>query len=454
MGHQPRLGGLPVGYRQIQDNAHDYPKTDIREVKGGVAYHRPADGQHQHDSRYAQVAVLGEVHVVFHQGPKAHRRYHAVQHYARPAQHAVGHRLDDPDGFAEEADNEGDKRRYPQGSGVIVARGGQHGGVLAVSGVGRSTHQAREDRCKAVAQHGAVQARVLGEVLAHHSAVGVHVPHVLHAGDYGDGSYHADGSDVEAGQDEMGHLNPVIVGDDPGVHQGRRGYAGLCEDKGQHIAAHQGDDDGAHLHHATAAAGQHHRRQADHSRQDPRPDVCGHIVSFAEDGKGAAVGAVLGLDVVDGRGGQIQADKGYAHPPDHRGEELVNKPSAKEPDDKGQQEVKGSRRDNAPHGRGDLFIIGDPEALVAYDPAEGRDKGEGAAKEGRHTPAGAQVEDKGTAARAEQSHAHVQARQQGHQYGGAAHGKGVLEPQRQRLFRPQLLIFLRPGEQQAVELFK
>lgn len=178
--------------------------------------------------------------MILHQGAQAHGGDHAIQHDAGAAEHAIRHGFHHADGLAEEADRDGDEGRQPQGGRIVVAGGGENGGVLRIGGVGRAAEQAGGHGGQAVAQHGAVQAGILGKVLANHRAVGVHVAHVLHAGDDGDGGDHADGLQVKLGQNEVGNFDPAVIGDFPHIHQRGRGQAGLGQNQGQDITGRPG----------------------------------------------------------------------------------------------------------------------------------------------------------------------------------------------------------------------
>ena len=196
-----------------------------------------------------------------------------------------------------------------------------------------------------------------------------------------------------------------------------RGKVHPTHDGRQHIGADYADDDGHDFHHALA------------------PDITDDHQRDGHDGDQPVGGAV-----VDGGLRKGQAD-GDDDRPCHDGrEEPHHLPCAEELDQKGQKQVHQPRAGHAEAG------IGQEPRIVRRVPRSVRHRRdsrvsaqerEGGTQERGHLPLGQKVEQQCAQPREQQCGGHVKACQHGHQYGGAEHGKHVLDPQHQYLGRSQ-----------------
>ena len=323
----------------------------------------------------------------------------------------------------------------PDDPGVVHPGEHQHAGVLTVGGVGRAAEQAGQGGGDAVADEGAVQAGVFDEVLAHGGGDGGHIADVLHHGGDGDGGHDQDGGQVKLGHraaevgEEGLEAQDAGVGQAGEVHQGhniaRRIQGGGAQgvgDDGHDVRAHHAQQDGDDLDHAAA------------------PDV-GHD----DDGHGHQGQPPAGLGVIDGGGGQVQADEDDDGAGDHRGQEAHDLAHAHGLDNGGQDDVQQAGHHDAAAGVLELFRGGHVGVFAGGQVGhrlKAAQEGEGGAQEGGHLHLGAHVEEQGAEAGEEQGGLDVQGQavgvdQDGHQHGGPEHGEHVLQPQDQHLGQPQ-----------------
>ena len=169
---------------------------------------------------------------------------------------------------------------------------------------------------------------------------------------------------------------------------------------------------------------------ADNAGKNPGPNIGGHIIAFPENSQRSAVRPILSLNIADCSRGKVQADQRDAHAAYNRREQVVDQTFSKNFNNKGEHQKKAPAT-MIRHGGGNLLILSSAEAGIADHTAQGGDKGKGAAQESGHPAAGAKVKNQGPNACTEQSDAHIKTSVKWDQNGGAAHGKRVLESQRQ-----------------------
>ena len=223
------------------------------------------------------------------------------------------------------------------------------------------------------------------------------------------------------------HIPPGEEAEDRLVHLHRQGKeSGLADVfhesrpdlrvKGhrQQVGARHAQEDGEDLHHA------------------PAPDVGRHDDENGGDGDPPAAGAVI-----DGRGGEVQADGDDDGSCDDGREEAHDPLHPEGPDESRQHRVDKAGAGHAEAGVGQQLRVGDAAVDQRGDGGVAAQEGEGGAQEGRDLSAGDEVEEQRPQAREEQGVGDVQPCQDGHQDGGPEHGEHVLEAQQQHPSRPQ-----------------
>ena len=260
-----------------------------------------------------------------------------------------------------------------------------------------------------------MQAGLLDEVLPHGGGDGGHVADVLHHGGDGDGGHDQDGGKVKLGQDEG--LDAHRAG---GGHPGEIHLSG---GQGHGVGRQHPQQDGDDLHHALA------------------PDVGCH-----DDGDGQQGQPPVGGSVVDGAGGQGQADEDDDGAGDHRGQEAHDLVDAHCLNQPGQGQVEQAGHHNAAQGVGQLLLPGHPGVNAGVQLGHGGEAaqiGEGGAQEGGHLELCAEVEKQGAGPGEEEGGLDAQRQavaldQDGHQNGGPEHGEHVLKAQDQHFGQAQL----------------
>ena len=236
---------------------------------------------------------------------------------------------------------------------------------------------------------------------------------MLHHGGQGDGHDGQDGGDVKLGHGAgaEGNTEPVGRSDGGEVHP--------THDQGRHIGDHHTDQDGQDLDHALA------------------PDVADHHGAQGDQGQ-----QPVGRAVLDGGGGQDQADGNDDGAGNHRREEPHDPAHAEGGDQAAHDQVQQAGRHHAAAGVGQHLGVGDGQVAAFIcqhggHNAEAAQKRKGRAQERGHLAAGDKVEQQRAQTRTQQGGGNVQAGEQRHQHGGAEHGEGVLRTQHQRFARAQ-----------------
>ncbi|MNQ93120.1 hypothetical protein D3C85_1085700 [compost metagenome] len=246
-----------------------------------------------------------------------------------------------------------------------------------------------------------MQARILGVVLAGHTADGQHATYVLYAGGYGhwqheEGRGPVDLRGLEVGQRQPGGVDHAIETHLTHQHRG-------------HITGDDAGEDGDELDPALAE----HGRDQGHRQGDPRQGQRGgrrhHLL-----GPGTAHGHVAG------HLGHRQANH-HDHRANHHGrQQLVHETHAAHANEGRQDEVHEAGGKQTEHGGGQAPGLGGID--------DGGDEGEAGAEEDRDLATGAELEQQGAYTGAKQGHGGVQSGEQGHQNHGTKGNKQNLQP--------------------------
>ncbi len=263
----------------------------------------------------------------------------------------------------------------------------QNAGVLGVDGEGGTTEAAGEDGGNAAGEYRAVQAGLMGKVLADDGADRHNITDVLQTGNDGAGGDEGDGFPAELGQGEGGNADPGGFFQGGEIHQ--------AEGDGDEIAADQRDDDG---HNAGKALGEVIDTNRDKEGDDGDGPV-GFSLLHAYAGEGKA---------------QYHDDGSNDDGREYAGYTVLTQ----DLEQQGKQQIKDCHAQNA------ALRIGD--AHFANDGGNTGDDGEGAAQErGDHLLIDELIDD-GADAGAEQGDGNIQTAENGNQ-NDAAHGQRVLE---------------------------
>ena len=199
---------------------------------------------------------------------------------------------------------------------------------------------------------------------------------------------------------------------------GDEGRAGIgVKDDGQHIRADDAEEDRDDLDHALA------------------PDVGGDDDEDGRDGDPPVAGAVI-----DGGGGQVQADGDDDGAGDDGREEAHDLLGAERLEQSREDDIHKTRARDAETGIGQHLEVGLVLLLAEHrsDGGVAAEEGEGRAEEGRDLAAGDEVEQQRAEAREQKRVRNVEARQDGHEDRRAEHGEHVLEAEQQHSARAEL----------------
>ena len=292
-------------------------------------------------------------------------------------------------------------------------------GVFAVGRVGGRAEQGREGGGQAVAHQSAVQARVFDVVAVAGGGDRGHVADVL---DHGGEAQRDDGD--HGGQKQVAvEIIAHEQADDGALHvDGQRDpfcfrnvfdnilTDSRIDDDGQHIGADDAEEDRDDLDHALA------------------PDVAGDDDGDGHDGDPPVLGAV-----VDGGGGQIQADGDDDRARDDRREEAHDLARAERFEQGREDDIHQARAQNAEAGVGEHLKVG-----LILEFAEHRGNSRVAAEERERGTeergdfaAGDEVEQERAETGEQQRGGDVQTRQDRDKDSRAEHGEHVLEAQQE-----------------------
>ena len=373
----------------MQDDAGDGGESHAAEGDGAEADGSAADTQDEDSSRDAQVAGLREVDMVVNQGTDTGGGDHAVQQDAYAAQNCL--RNGTAQGIELGAEGE---QGHPQGAeaddgGRIQVGNSQNAGVLGVDGEGGTTEAAGEDGGNAAGEYRAVQAGLVGKVLADDGADRHNITDVLQTGNDGAGGDEGDGSPAELGQGKGGNADPGGLFQGGEIHQ--------AEGDGDEIAADQRDDDG---HNAGKALGE--------------------VIDTNRDKEGDDGDGPVGLGFLHANAGEGKAQYHDDGSNDDGREYAGYTVLTQDLEQQGKQQIKDCHAQNA------ALRVGD--AHFANDGGNTGDDGEGAAQERGDHPLIDELIDDGADAGAEQGDGNIQTAEDGNQ-DNTAHGQGVLQAQ-------------------------
>ena len=253
-----------------------------------------------------------------------------------------------------------------------------------------------------------MQAGILDEVLAGSGGDGGNIADVLHHGGDGDGRHHKDGSDIKLGNHKVLQAHQLGF-----VHSGE---VHLAEDQRHDVADHHAQQDGDDLDHALAPDVGHDNDHDGHQCQPP-----------------------VGGRVIDGGTGQVQTDQDDDGAGDDGREEPHDLLGAHQLEQQGQHQIQQSGHHNAAQCVGQLLLAGHVGELTDVQlrhSLKAAQEGKGGTQESRHLKLCAQMEQQRTETGEQQrgldgQRQAVGADQNGHQHGGAEHGKQVLQAQQE-----------------------
>ena len=410
-----------AGEDGVEQDAHDSSNGQAGQVDGDTAHsegqtaHRvEAKRADQDDSGNDQVAAVGKVYTVLDHIADTDRGDHSVQHKADAADDAGGDSVDDSLKLGAEAQDDGQHSGNADDQRVVDLAQCQHAGVLAVGGVGGAAQQTSHGSGQTIAHQGAVQAGVIDIVVADGGADGGDIAHMLHHGcqrNGDDGEHCAD--ELRAAVDgKQAHGLPVQRDAHPCSL--RNALEVHCTGHQCHCIGHQHtDEDGQDLDHALAPDVADDDRAQCHEGQQP---VC--------------------LTVIDGRGGQDQADRNDNGASDHRREEFHDAADAKGGDQQAGHQIHQTGKCDGCTGVGQHLGVGNGQVAIGISQHGSHDGKaaqirKGGAEECRHLLFGNEVEQQGAQTGTEQSGGNAQAGEQRHQHRCAEHGKHVLHAQDQ-----------------------
>ena len=183
---------------------------------------------------------------------------------------------------------------------------------------------------ESVADQGAVDARVLDEVLADHVADGQDVAEVLHHGHDGDRDHDADAFHGELGQGELGHAYPGGLGHGGEVHD--------ADDDGEDVAGDEGDEHGKVGGELEPELGQVDLHEDAHGEGEEGDAPAAVDADLLDDGRGEGAAGVL-----DGDRRQDESDQDDHGARDVRRQDLVDGVVGDELEDDGHHDVEEAR---------------------------------------------------------------------------------------------------------------
>lgn len=357
-------------------------------------------GDHGHGGE-DQVSRLGVVHVLFNEHPDAAGGDEAEEEDAYAAHDGNGNGVDQSGNFSDEGEDDGKDCSAADDPGAVYAGHGHDAHVFAVGGIRRGAGKAGENVGQAVRHEGTVQAGVLDEVSSDDVAGDEEVAQMFREDDEEGGEDHQNGGKVklrgiEGGQGEPRHF----------FHFGEVDHA---EGGGEEVSCNDADQDGDDGKEASPQdGGEDGDNQGEHGNGNG--GAAAHTLRFADEARHG-----------HRQRSQLEPDDGYNGAHGSRREEDVNPADAdlfdKEPQDdeaeaEGNEAALGIRIGHARRGG---------------DGQNGGDEGKGRAQISGKLPfAEGQVYQCADAVH-EKAGRRVYMEQERNQYGGAEHGKEMLQ---------------------------
>ena len=443
MGHIRTELVVLAGENGIEDNTSDGSNGQAGKGHMGLADGEgeaagEAQAAHQNDGRNDEVTAVSEIHPVFHNVAHTDGGDHAVEDEADTADDGRRDGVDHHGKSGREGQHNGIHRCQTDHTGIIDPAENQNAGVLTIGGIGGAAEKGGERGCDTIADKGAVEARILNEVLAHSGRDGGHISDMLHHGGNGNRRHNQNAGEVKLGNrtgevgDERLEAQQAHALQSAEVQHGA-GSAGssVCDNgcaKGvgnnrHNIRAHHAQKNGDNFDHAFA------------------PDVGRH-----NDGHGHHCQPPAGGSVVYCGGSQVQADEDDNGACYHRRQEAHDLLHAHRLNNSGQDHIEEARHHDAAHSVLELFSRLHGGILAGAHFCHGLETAQeckGGTQERGNLHLGADVEKQGTETGKEQRCLDIQRQtialdQNRDQHRGAKHGKHMLQPQNHHLGHAQL----------------